>query len=103
MDLFFDVYSEIKYDFALSRWVRISEKGIDFRIYSEDKLIVIVKSEEPEEREYVYLLACRDLIKWALRNYDHASRSTKEENKWITKLNEILSEGEEDEEHNPGA
>ena len=92
MDLFFEVYRELKYDFVLTRWVKLSLKsGIEFRIYSDGKLIVFEKSEDIEEREYVYLLAARSLIRWAIRNYDHASSSTREENKWVTKLSEQLS------------
>lgn len=91
MDLFFDVWSELKWDYELTRWVKLTIAGIEFRIYSEGKLIVLLKSDNLEDRDYVYLLAARDLVNWTIRNYDHASRSARKELTWTEKLNELLS------------
>lgn len=91
MDLFFEVWNELKWDYELTRWVKLTLAGIEFRIYSEGKLIVLQKGDNLEGRDYVYLLAARDLVNWTLRNYDHASSSTRKEFTWTEKLNELLS------------
>ena len=95
MDLFFDVWLMLKNEFWLSRIFKISsEKGIDFRIYSGDDLIVVVK-EETLDVEYAYLIAASHLIKWVQRNEGHAKSSTRKESQWVEKLKEQLGTADE--------
>ena len=92
MDLFFDVWLNLKNDFYLWRIVRMSLKdGIEIKIYSADDLIVIVKGEL-DQVEWCYLIAARNLVKWCQRNYDHASSSTRkgDSKSWTEKLKEQL-------------
>ena len=97
MDLFFEVWRELKYDFLLSRVVKSSLwEGITIKIYSADGLAVSVQQDDLDY-EYAYLIAARDLIAWARRNEDHAKSSTiEDENKWMEKLKAQLGlQGEE--------
>lgn len=99
MDLFFEIWRELKFDFILSRVVISSLwDGILIKIYSKDNLIVVVQQENLDY-EYAYLIAARDLIEWARINENHAESSTKEEEfSWSEKLREKLGLlGEEDE------
>lgn len=98
MDLFFEIWRELKYSFFLWRTVKSSLwEGIAIKIYSRNQLIVIVQ-QESLDYEYAYLIAARDLIEWAKRNQDHAKSSTIEEWKWTEKVREQLGlQGEEDE------
>lgn len=91
MDLFFEVWKELKFDYLLWRVVKCSiYKGISIKIYSKDSLIVSV-SEENLDYEYAYLIAARDLIQWARRSEDHAKSSTNQGDfKWLEKLKEQL-------------
>jgi len=99
MDLFFEIWKELKFDFILWRTVKSSLwEGITIKIYSAESLIVSVQQENLDY-EYAYLIAARDLIAWARRNEDHAKSSTQgDENKWMEKLKAQLGlSGEEDE------
>lgn len=99
MDLFFEIWRELKFDYILSRVVRSSLwEGISIKIYSKENLIVAVQ-QETLDYEYAYLIAARDLIEWARRNENHAESSTLEgESRWLEKLKEKLGlQGEEDE------
>lgn len=92
MDLFFDVWENLKNEFYLWRVVKISlAKGISIKIYSGDDLAVIVQQEDLDT-EYAYLVAAQHLVDWAIRNEDHASSSTRkgDSDKWMKKLKEQL-------------
>lgn len=91
MDLFFNVWLNLKLDFWLSRWVRIDLYEIVIRIYSGDDLIVIVKMES-DQVELAYLMAAKNLIDWAKRNYNHAKSATNNEVSWTDRLKQLLPE-----------
>lgn len=98
MDLFFEIFAKFKYDFWLWRIVRISEEGIEIKVYSDEDLIVVVKGEAVQ-REWAYLMAAKSLCEWLERNYDHAKSSTRRGvSSWTDKLKEQL--GVEDEVNN---
>jgi len=89
MDLFFEIFDFFKYDFYLSRWVKIAmDKGTEIRIYSGNDLI-LKETEESTEPERCYLRCALHLIEWAKRNENHASSSTREKS-WLDKLKEML-------------
>lgn len=94
MDLFFDVFANLKDDFVLSRITKISlDKGTHILIFSDDDLIVRVH-DEGASPEYAYLVAAKRLVEWALRNeYNeyHASSSAKGIS-WTEKLMEQFDE-----------
>ena len=97
MDLFFEVWRELKFDFLLWRIVKSSLwDGITIKIYSGNSLAVSVQQDDLDY-EYAYLIAARDLIEWARRNEDHAKSSTIGENKWMEKLKAQLGLQGEDE------
>ena len=90
MDLFFDVFSLFKNDYWLWRIVRYSDQEITIKIFSDEDLIVIVKTDA-DQREYAYLLAAKNLVEWLQRNFDHAKSSTRRgDSKWTEKLKEQL-------------
>lgn len=96
MDLFFEIWRELKYDYLLTRVVKSSLwNGITIKIYSGESLAVSVQQDDLDY-EYAYLIAARDLIEWARRNEDHAESSTEEGLKWSEKLKAQLGlQGEE--------
>lgn len=91
MDLFFEIWLNLKNDYYLTRWVKIAlDHGTEIRIYSDDELIIREHFEEVEP-EYCYLIAALHLAQWAQRNDCHASRTTKEKS-WLDKLKEKLGD-----------
>lgn len=91
MDLFFDVFANLKDDFVLSRITKISlDKGTHILIFSDDDLIVRVH-DEGASPEYAFLVAAKRLVEWALRNEYHASSSAKGIS-WTEKLMEHFDE-----------
>ena len=100
MDLFFEVWNELKFDFWLWRVVKSSLwDGITIKIYSGSSLAVSVQQDDLDY-ECAYLIAARDLIEWARRNEDHATSSTREsEDRWMEKLKAQLGlQGENEDE-----
>ena len=96
MDLFFDVWLELKNTYWLTRTVSITmDQGVVIKIYSGDDLIVIIK-EESQRVEMAYLLAAKALVNWAKRNEYHAKSATKAEGSWLDKLKKLLPEEEEE-------
>lgn len=99
MDLLFEIFEKLKWEYELSRVVNISlGAGIEIRIYSEDKLIVLEKDEDVNAQELAYLKATKKLIQWVKLDEIHASRSARKETQWVDILKEQL--GITDDEHN---
>lgn len=99
MDLLFEIFEKLKWEYELSRVVSISlGAGIEIKIYSEDKLIVLEKDEDVNAQDLVYLKAAKKLIQWVKLHEIHASRSARKETQWMDKLKEQL--GITDDEHN---
>lgn len=99
MDLLFEIFEKLKWEYELSRVVSISlGAGIEIRIYSEDKLIVLEKDEDVNAQELAYLKAVKKLIQWVKLDEIHASRSARKETQWVDMLKEQL--GITDDEHN---
>lgn len=72
MDSFFQVYEKAIKKYSLSRIVNLSiYEGCEMRIYRDDALIIIVKSESQEE---LYRNAASSLEKY-LRLHSHIERS----------------------------
>lgn len=92
MDIFFEVWLNLKNDYYLTRWVKIAlDHGIEIRIYSDDELIIREHFEEVSELDYCYLIAALHLVQWAQRTDFHASRTTKNKS-WLDKLKEKLGD-----------
>lgn len=90
MDLFFDVFANLKDDFVLSRITKLSlDKGTHILIFSDDNLIVRVH-DEGASPEYAYLVAAKRLVEWALRNEYNVTSSTSIS--WTEKLMEHFDE-----------
>lgn len=93
MDLFFEIFENLKYDYYLWRLVRISlDKGISIRIFSDKDLIVYYQAENLDV-EYAYLMAALYLVRWARRNEIHAKSSTTRKGAsegWLQKLTNML-------------
>lgn len=99
MDLLFEIFEKLKWEYELSRVVSISlGAGIEIRIYSEDKLIVLEKDEDVNAQELAYLKAAKKLIQWVKLDEIHASRSARKETQWVDILKEQL--GITDDEYN---
>lgn len=90
MDLFFDVFANLKDNFVLSRITKLSlDKGTHILIFSDDDLIVRVH-DEGASPEYAYLVAAKRLVEWALRNEYHVTSSVSIS--WTEKLMEHFNE-----------
>lgn len=99
MDLLFEIFEKLKWEYELSRVVNISlGAGIEIRIYSEDKLIVLEKDEDVNAQELAYLKTAKKLIQWVKLDEIHASRSARKETQWVDILKEQL--GITDDEYN---